>query len=677
MLNFNYLRSSILALALLSSSFGDVLSEHHHPVFSQSFVRYIKARAKTPRQRKILARVLNLDVTVDDGKEIVSRIPFLTGREKLELLRMIDVHQANQIQRIITSNEKGQPGYVLLGEEREKKLALKKFVLTKVKTEAQYSTVQQVFEQEDTALSTYIALKKLSLLNESELELARKISHGKLEAYFNRERDKTHRYGYEIELSSVTTNGFDLDLSRRESNYGRSRHHLQSAGHFKGQEYLASVIVEAGDTSLRPEGDVQLEHLRIEFQGKDSRFVIGDQRPGISSLTLNREMRALGYTHLFESTIPYEIQVFAGASPQYQQGFSSVEEEPVYLYGLNYRKIHSPEREWSLSYLYARESEGSSRRHSEQLGLRHIAKLSRYWDMEAEFASSFGDRERGNYEHGFAAFMKLYHKSDRYEGRLIAEKYDSGYFSLTGEDFENHYLFDGQFKQYLQWGAVEVYGQYLGNENNPGTVEAQILRPGLGVHLRSPFGWNRTVADYQYSESREESLDRSYLLESNTHWFRLSRNFTHMSLDGSVTFRESFDKILSPIADKEVSWQLSSRGYFQWRHNPLQPHVFLKSERRDYFNGRDDRRYGLGWELSTRILGKAQFYGGYTLWDSESLAALQDATMKEGRVSIDYPFSRDWERSLNLSYSYEEGELPRQLSHGSAVEWKISYKNLF
>ena len=100
----------IACISLLSFSLDKIDADElnrslgEHPVFSPQFAAYLYGRATTDYQQQIVRRILNLEVEIDQAKEIISRVPFLEVEERLHLFRLLDKrYQRQTISRHVKS----------------------------------------------------------------------------------------------------------------------------------------------------------------------------------------------------------------------------------------------------------------------------------------------------------------------------------------------------------------------------------------------------------------------------------------------------------------------------------------------------------------------------------------------------------------------------------------------
>ena len=236
----------IACISLLSFSLDRIDADEfnrslgEHPVFSPQFAAYLYGRATTDYQQQIIRRILNLEVEIDQAKEIISRVPFLEVEERLHLFRLLDKRYQRQIENVVNDAKDGRIGFISLGEEKERRKVLKKFLLTKVKTEEDYQNLIMAFDINNKVLDLFMSVRDFQFLSDADRSLAKKIAHGQLEAYFN-QSVKTSEYSQHFEISSVANNGFTLDLVKQAGEYGRYRHHFRSANTYKGHDFIPKL----------------------------------------------------------------------------------------------------------------------------------------------------------------------------------------------------------------------------------------------------------------------------------------------------------------------------------------------------------------------------------------------------------------------------------------------------
>ena len=99
-----------------------------HPVFSPQFATYFYDRANTEYQQQIVGRILDLEVEIDQAKEIIARVPFLEVEERLHLFRLLDKRYQSEFSKVVNDKQNGRVGFISLGEEQERRKVLKKFL---------------------------------------------------------------------------------------------------------------------------------------------------------------------------------------------------------------------------------------------------------------------------------------------------------------------------------------------------------------------------------------------------------------------------------------------------------------------------------------------------------------------------------------------------------------------
>tara|TARA_Y100000589_G_scaffold331794_1_gene387071 strand:+ start:202 stop:2262 length:2061 start_codon:yes stop_codon:yes gene_type:complete len=662
-----------ISMAIAGVEFNRSLAEH--PVFSPQFAAYLQSRATTEYQQQIVIRILDLEVEIDQAKEIISRVPFLEVDERLHLFRLLDKRYQKQIEEVENDSKDGRFGFISLGEESERRKILKKFLLTKVKTEEDYEQLISSFDTNLKVLDLFMNARDFKFLNEDDLKLAKKIAHGQLEAYFN-QTVKTAEYAQQLEISSVDSTGFTLDLAKQAGEYGRYRHQFRSASTYKGHEIYAEVAVEAGNQSLRGEDNGQLEYFKLEWKGDKSAFIVGDQMPDLSSAALNREIRGLLWSRQIDGKQLNELSVFAGVTPVSIQEVDRQYEEWIRSFGFAWNKGWKNGKSIGAYYINAKENRTLGDRNSQIIGLNHSARLSRQLSLSMDLNRSYGDQLFVG-EGATGVSFGLDYLQDELSAAFEMKRFESNYFSLLGQGIPATVEMDAHVRRYESWGSWRLFGHFIENQRQLNVVSLETLRPGFNIHLNNFMGLNNLHADYGYDESREESEDLTVLFESNNHWLQLSRTFHRLKFDMSINYRESFDKNISPLSDKESQVRFATHGHFLLNGRAISPLIELSSHRQELINGRVDNRQQGAVQLTSQILKRGQVFSRYDFWKSDSELQFQDQQGQSFQLSFDYPFSRDWHRSFKVDFNWEEQKLNDQLSFGAFNELKLSYNKRF
>ena len=577
-----------------------------HPVFSNQFATYFYDRATTEYQHQIVSRILDLEVEIDQAKEIISRVPFLEVDERLHLFRLLDKRYQSQMEAVANESKDGRVGFISLGEEKERRKILKKFLLTKVKTEEEYQKLILAFEANPKILDLFMHVRNLNFLNESDRSLAKKIAHGQLEAYFN-QSVKSSEYSQQLEVSNVENKGFTLDLAKQTGEYGRYRHQFRSADTFKGNEFYAEVATEAGNDSLRDEDKGQLEYLRLEWKGDKSGLLIGDQLPKLSDTALNREIRGVSWSRKFSDDSINQISVFAGVTPVSLQNLNSNSEEFIRGYGFGWNKDFKSGKNIGIYYINANESRQLGSRDSQIIGFNHSSKLSRqlsfYMDLNRNYNSQLSLDKVAN---GFS--LGINYMQDELSAKVDMKRFERGYFSLLGHGIPSTVEMDAFVKRYESWGSWKLFSHFHENQEESNVLSMEVFRPGVHVHLNNFLGLKDLYADYGYDESREESSDLSLLFESNNHWLQVSKTFHRLKFDMSINYRESFDKNTSLDSDKEGQIRFSTQGHFFLNGRAISPLVEVSSHRQQLVNGRVDNRQAGALQLTSQIFNRGQVF---------------------------------------------------------------------
>ena len=82
-------------------------------------------------------------------------------------------------------------------------------------------------------------------------------------------------------------------------------------------------------------------------------------------------------------------------------------------------------------------------------------------------------------------------------------------------------------------------------------------------------------------------------------------------------------------------------------------------------------------QLTSQIFNRGQVFSRYNYWKNNSDIQYQDQEGQSFQVSFDYPFSRDWQKSLKMDFNWEEQKLNDHLSYGAFNEFKLSYNKRF
>ena len=280
--------------------------------------------------------------------------------------------------------------------------------------------------------------------------------------------------------------------------------------------------------------------------------------------------------------------------------------------------------------------------------------------------------------HGATGFsFGLDYLQDELSAALKLKRFDINYVSLLGQNIPATIEMDAYIRRYESWGSWKLYSHFAENQKQLNVVSLATLRPGFNIHLNNFMGLNNLHADYGYDESREESDDLTVLFESNNHWLQFSKTFHRLKFDMSVNYRESFDKNISLLADKESQVRFATHAHFLLNGKAISPLIELSSHRQELVNGRVDNRKQGAIQLTSQILKRGQIFSRYNLWKSDSEFQYQDQQGQSFQLSFDYPFSRDWHRSFKVDFNWEEQKLNDELSFGAFNELKISYNKRF
>jgi hypothetical protein len=645
--------------------------------FGQEARTYLYARAKSSEHENIVGRILELDLSEKEAKDVVSRIPFLSQTEKMEVFRMLDDERKLRLRLEAPSQPDSPRGLLPLGDDGERRLILKRFVLGKVRSEAQYQSLMKIFSSEEPVLHSYERIVDLGFLKQVDIELARRISEGKLEAYYDRRMGRSFRYSQEVEASSVRTTGFDVDALKEEGEFGRIRHrfrgfHLPGATDFYGE-----LVIDGGDQSLRVDDRAQLEYMALEWRGQNSRFFLGDSFVDGSEILLDRELRGLVHQNRTWLGSHFSTDLYVGAVLLPIETLFGMETDTLAVSGVKVEKKLGNERSVSIGYQVARELDASRGRESRLLSFGHDALLAENLRLSTEVLSSYGDRTRDLYQSSFAADLRLDYK---YRGDLAFlhySRFGKDFFSPSGLDLEDTTQWQGRFSFAENWGEWDVEGHWMSNSSDPTQSALDVLRPSFGLHLNSILGRQGLHGFYRYYESQEDATDLSRLFVSRTHWTRVLKSGSSGQLEAWYRHRYQRDRALSPGSDLETQWNISARGYYLWFGQDLSPEIFYSEERKtDLLGLRDLRRQG-GAQLSFSILGSNRAFARYTAWRSQATAAQKSSRGKILDLKLALPISSNGGKKINLSYKWEEQDLADSLSFSAYREARIAYENLF
>ena len=429
----------------------------------------------------------------------------------------------------------------------------------------------------------FMSVRDFQFLSDADRSLAKKIAHGQLEAYFN-QSVKTSEYSQHFEISSVANNGFTLDLVKQAGEYGRYRHHFRSANTYKGHEFYTEVAVEAGNESLRDEDDGQLEYFKLEWKGDQSSFVLGDQIPNLSNVAINREIRGLSWSRKLNGNSLNEISIFGGFTPVNFQSNNSQYEEWIRSYGFGWNKSFQSGKNIGAYYVSAKENRQLGSRDSQVIGINHAAKLSRQLSLTLDLNRSYSNEL--SIDKGATSYiLGIDYIQDELNAEFDLKRFERNYFSLLGDSIPSTLEMDAFIRRHESWGSWKLFSHFIENQRELNVASLETLRPGIQIHLNNFMGLNNFHADYGYDESREESDDLTVLLESNNHWLQMSKTFHRLKFDMSFNYRESFDKNISLIPDKESQIRFATQGHFFLNGRAISPVVELSSHRQQLLNG--------------------------------------------------------------------------------------------
>lgn len=638
---------------------------------------YLYSRAQSHEHEKIIDRILELDLTERQVKEVISRIPFITQSDKQLLFGMVD-EEVRYKDRLESQVHADAPrGLLPLGDDGERRILLKKFALGKIETEVQYKILMGIFATQEPVLHTYERIRDMGFLGEADLELMRRIAEGKLEAFYDRRMDRSVRYSQEYEISSVATNGFDLDALKSQGEYGRARHRFRGF-HLPGSsDFFGELVVDVSDQSLRPDDGAQLEYLFLEWRGKYANFSIGDTQLGRSQVLLNREFRGFNYENKkwFDSSITTNF--YLGSVPIALDGREGVEIDSQGIVGFNLDKDLGKDRTVSIGYQLARELENGTGREANILRFAHSARIAENLNFQSEFLSNYADRQKNEFRSSFAADMRLHYKYGGDSALLHYSRFGPDFFSPTGLDLQNLSQLEGVASFSENWGQWDLEGYWSRDSASVENSSLEIFRPVVGIHFQTLFGLDDLHGFYRFYSNREDADDRSRLYRSTTHWARLLKSTRAGQLEAWYRYRTYKDISFIDQNTREDEWNCSARGFYLWRRQDFAPEVFFGEERVKNLEGLKDLRQKGGVQLSFSFLKGNRAYARYAHWRAVSPQPDQDQQGKIFDMQLDFPISSSGGKKVKLTYQWEEQDLANSLSSTAYREAKLAYENLF
>lgn len=674
--NMKIVNATLLGFAMSSCVYA---SFKETVIFSNEFAQYLKVRANTKHSKDLVQRILDLKISKDNAKTVVTRIPFVNSTEKVVLMRMLDEQEQRNLAHIKTTTKKGEFSFIELGDDVEKRLILKKFLLSKVKTENQYETVKQLFENTNPSelLTLYNKIDALSFLATTDKKLSKKIVEGKLAAYFEYQDKKQQKYSQEIEVGTTTLNGFKGDQLRHDGLYIKGRHHVKTATSHKGYEFTSDYSMMAGNSSLTSETDYDLELLQLQWRGDRSKFIIGDKFLDLGELSVSREFRGLHASRKISSRQDTWVSAYLGIVENREDTFTDHSKQYDQLAGFSLEKQYKNGKTFSLGYMYYAANENSKRDDAHNIAFSHDSQLSENLKLDLEMNTSFHSNKVGDHRGGFGLNLFLDYDDGHNSSGLKIQDYSKDLYTPMAYDLNSFSELEVYVGQYDSWGSWDIRTMYRKDQETIDSLAMNTLRPAVSFHLKDLLSIEGVYFDYMYHESREESDDRSRLLESNTHNIYLQKSFKRFEIDTRMKYRTTYDKILSSQNEQETVFYFGTRGFYSKRNKEFSPSAYVQHERREDVSGIANSRVGLGADLSSRVGGPMTMNMGAAIWKNSGLVNRQSQQLKEAHLDFDYPLNENWDKSIKFSYKWEDQSLAGNLSHGSSENISLSYKNQF
>ncbi|PCJ20073.1 MAG: hypothetical protein COB02_05600 [Candidatus Cloacimonadota bacterium] len=662
--------------AISSSLFADFKETI---IFSNEFEQYLNVRANTKYAKELVERILGLKISKTDAKTVVSRIPFINSTEKVILMRMLDDQEKRNLAHIKTTSKKGEFSFINLGDDYEKRLILKKYLLSKVKTENEYEIVKSLFETTNASqlLSLYNKIDALTFLKINDKKVSKQIIEGKLTAYFEHQDKKRQKHSQEIKISSTDVNGFSNDLLKSDGVHIKARHHVKTATTHKGYEFTSDYALIAGNSNITKKSEYDLEHIRLAWKGDRSEFIFGDHFLDLGEMNVSREFRGIHASRKISSRQETWASIFVGFVEKRSDSFDDFYREYDQLLGVSLEKKYKNDKHFNLSYMYYDADDKSSRKNGHNISFSHLAKLSEYLEIDLEINSSYHTKKFGDERGGFGVNLSLIYDDGHNLSGLNIQDYSKDLYIPMGYAYNSFSQLEAYAGQYASWGSWDLRTMYRKDQETETSISMNVLRPSISFHLIDVFQLDGLYLDYMYHETREESDDRSRLLETNTHNIYLMKSFKRFELDSRIKFRETYDKLLSVKNEQETVFYLGTRGFYSKRHKEFSPSFFIQHERREDANGSTNNRVGTGADLSSRVGGPMTMNIGAAIWKNSGNLNKQTQQLKEAHLDFDYPLTESWDKSLKLSYRWQDQSLSGNLSHGSSESLNLSYKNQF
>jgi hypothetical protein len=649
-------------------------------VFSQEFTSYLRACAQTPDEMALVERILDLNITTEEAILIVTKIPFISMSERKTLLELLHQRRRDFLKQVVSTDAEGKYGFVVLGDEGDRRLVLKRYLYSVVKTEDEYQIIKGLFNQRMNLSELFAHVDALAFFRPEELRLARRIVEGRLEAYYHSAENSTHIYAQHLEFSSVQTNGHERDLLVEDGVSGRYRHHLRSTDSSFGRDFYADIAVEAGNQPGRESDRALLESISLSWAGKKDHIMIGDIYEAWDPYVLNQGFRGAQYTRRYSSAVPGEFSVFGGIIEDFTIDPMGSDSMYTSVWGLSLLKDAGRDRNWQISWVYADEPDESGGRHSNVLAVSHNAPLGPDLDFSGSMAVSHGNRDGGAKDQtGGALDLAFYYDNPSISGEFSMARMSDDFFSIAGENNAGLLAMHGNTRRRERWGNYTLgvdYEQEYGNDAD--TVRAATsLRPYIMVGMGNFAGIRNLNIDYYYGENQEESADKWVLRESNTHRLGFLRAYHKLHIDGYHQYTRIYDKHISADFATEENTRLGLKGFWgSALGRPFTPGLFLLWEKRREQLGAAYDRQGIGMDLQSTFGPQSRFTADFMLWDNTGpLYFAQKA--KTAGMTVYRTLSEEWDKTLRFDWRWEEQNLAGGLSHGSANRLTLAYSNNF
>jgi hypothetical protein len=644
-------------------------------VFSPQFKARLIEYSKGAQEFHFAQRILDLELTFEEARLLINKIPYLMKSQKEELLHLLANRQDDLNKEARQKELLIREGFISLGDESQRTVILKKYLYSIVQTEQEYEIISNLLNQGTPLPELYEQLRALAFLKVEEKQLIHRIIDGKFEAFLDPRSRSKKEYRQEISITSTKVSGYAEDLPVTDGNNALYRHHLRQTGVRDGKEYNAEMIVQVGSEGINDEQSINIEHVKIEFGNRAGDWSFGDILPeNLSSLVLNQEFRGIQLKKETSGSIPGSLRFFAGGVENKHVFSDILNQSYTSIFGVELYKKSGPERNWTITVLHADEPEPEGNRSSSSLNLHHQTRLSSDWTFTGQIGGSYGNLNAMDRRGGSALDLDFLFQRYIYKADLRIVKYSADWFAPTGSLLEDYTGIYGDFSSTPHWGNFRMGAEW--EESAPSSEEngVRLFRPLVAFHWNNALGQNQLHADYTYQESREESDDKLVLTETNTHQLRMMKNIGNYHINTELEFREEYDKTISTEAKKATGWKISTRGFFRPQNNEtFSPEVYLSGKSIDSYNGEEEYRRVLGAGFSGTFNSPGTYSLLYEIHETTSNIAYNDQEFKLTRFEAERPFSEDWSRGISLSFEWEEQNLSDNLSEGSSSELKLSY----